>query len=233
MVVFFAVSIYNKKNKSKNRGNYSSSYNSNRPRTNVNSTGYTRSQVRSEAVASKVREVDSQFNDEQFLSWVANSFVKLQTAWSKRDWEEIRPLESESLFELHSNQLKGYVERKQINKLERISVNYTELVSFSQDNEKDILVVALNSSMIDYIIDEETGKILNGDNFRRLTNTYKLTYIRKRGILTEGGTGEVKTTNCPNCGAPTKITSAGKCEYCGAVITTGNHDWVLNNMERF
>ena len=41
----------------------------------------------------------------------------------------------------------------------------------------------------------------------------------------------MSTTNCPNCGAPTQITSAGQCEYCGSVITTGEHDWVLSGLE--
>ena len=25
--------------------------------------------------------------------------------------------------------------------------------------------------------------------------------------------------------------SSGKCEYCGSIITTGEHDWVLSNLE--
>lgn len=197
------------------------------------SHGYTRSESRSKAVGEKIREKDKFFNDEKFLSWAKTSFIKLQTAWTERDWEAIRPIESESLFEQHSKQLKGYIDRKQINKMDRISVNYAELVSYNTDNEKDTLVVALNSSMNDYIIDEVTGNVVKGDKDRRITNTYKLTFIRKKGILTSEGTDKVNTTNCPNCGAPTTITSSGKCEYCGAVITTGDHDWVLNGMERF
>lgn len=199
---------------------------------NYQGAGYVRSQVRSEAVADNVRKVDKHFNDEQFLAMVKNLFVKLQTAWSERNWETIRPLESEALFEQHEKQLKGYIDRKQINKIERICVNFAELVSFAQDNEKDILVVALNSSMTDYIIDEESGKVLKGSKDHRVTNTYKLTFIRKKGIVTEEGTDEKKTTNCPNCGAPTTITSSGKCEFCGSVITIGAHDWVLGDMER-
>lgn len=195
--------------------------------------GYRRSDARSKAIGEKIRETDKFFNDEKFLSWAKTSFIKLQTAWTERDWEAIRPIESESLFEQHSKQLKGYIDRKQINKMDRISVNYAELVSFNTDNEKDTLVVALNSSMNDYIVDEVTGKVVKGDKDRRLTNTYKLTFIRKKGVLTSEGTDKVNTTNCPNCGAPTTITSSGKCEYCGAVITTGDHDWVLNGMERF
>lgn len=197
------------------------------------SHGYVRSDSRSKAVGERIRETDQFFNDEKFLSWAKTSFIKLQTAWTERDWETIRPIESESLFEQHSRQLKGYIDRKQINKMDRISVNYAELVSYNTDNEKDILVVALNSSMNDYIIDETTGNVVKGDKDRRITNTYKLTFIRKKGVLTSEGTDKVNTTNCPNCGAPTNITSSGKCEYCGAVITTGEHDWVLNGMERF
>lgn len=228
IIVFIVVKAT--QNNSKNRPRRSDAY---IPNHNRGTGGYVRSGVRSEAVANKVREVDKFFNDEKFLSWVKNIFVKLQTAWSERDWETIRPFESESLFEQHSKQLQGYIERKQINKMERICVNYAELVSFNQDSEKDILIVALNSSMTDYIIDEETGKVLKGSKDTRLTNTYKLTFTRKKGVLTEEGTEQVHTTNCPNCGAPTTITSSGKCEFCGSVITIGSHDWVLTDMERF
>ena len=50
-------------------------------------------------------------------------------------------------------------------------------------------------------------------------------------MKTKEGTADTNTTNCPNCGAPTKITSSGKCEYCGSIITTGEHDWVLSGLE--
>ena len=43
---------------------------------------------------------------------------------------------------------------------------------------------------------------------------------------------KTKTTNCPNCGAPTEITSTGRCPYCHSVITTKQYDWVLDNLER-
>lgn len=117
--------------------------------------------------------------------------------------------------------------------MDRIAVNYANLYSFEQDDDKDILQVVLNSSMADYIIEEGTNKVILGDKTTRRTKSYLLTFIRKKGVVTAESTDEVKTTNCPNCGAPTKITSSGKCEYCGSVITTGNHDWVLSNLEPF
>jgi predicted lipid-binding transport protein (Tim44 family) len=216
--------------------NYGRPVDSTHPKYNAYNHGngaYIRNEERSHNVASRVQEVDQYFNESKFLTWAKDIYIKLQNAWSERNWEVIRPFESEELFETHHKQLQGYIDRGQINKLERISVNYGELVSFSQDSEKDTLVVALNSSMIDYIINANTGSIIKGDNMNRRTNTYKLTFTRKKGVKTEEGTGKLKTTNCPNCGAPTTITSSGKCEYCNSVITIGSHDWVLTDLERY
>ena len=113
--------------------------------------------------------------------------------------------------------------------MEDIKVNYAKIIGFKMDNEKESIVVLLNSSMIDYIIDEDTKKVLKGSKTKVLTNTYKLTFIRKKGYKT---TSNERKINCPNCGAFTKITSSGRCEYCNSVITTGEHDWVLNDIER-
>lgn len=195
--------------------------------------GYYRNEERSRAVAAQVIGVDAHFNEESFISNAKNLFVKLQNAWADRDLETLRPLVSAELFDQYSKNIQNYIASKKINKLERISTNFGELVSFTQDNEKDTLVVAVNSSMVDYIIDEESGKILKGDNSTKITNTYLMKFTRKKGVLTEEGTSKLKTTNCPNCGAPTTITSSGRCPYCNSVITTGSHDWVLSGIERY
>ena len=185
----------------------------------------------SEEVLRKIHAVDELFNQEEFLAWSKDLFVKLQNQWMARDWEEIRYFETNELFEQHKNQIQGYIDKKQINMLERICVNYAKLYDFKQVGDKDILDIELNSSMVDYIIDEETKKVLMGDTVTRKTRSYKLTFIRKTGIKTKPGDTKINTTNCPNCGAPTQITSSGKCEYCGSVITTGEYNWALSNLE--
>lgn len=215
------------------RGKGNNTVTRNVPPTNYQRPRYFRDEGRSKHVASQVTEVDSHFNAETFLSNAKNLFVKLQNAWAERNLETLRPLVTAELFDQYSKNIQNYIDGKKINKLERISTNFAELVSFSQDNEKDTLVVAVNSSMVDYIVDEESGNILKGDNSTKITNTYKMTFIRKKGILTEEGTSKLKTTNCPNCGAPTTITSSGRCPYCNSIITTGNHDWVLSGIEKY
>ena len=116
--------------------------------------------------------------------------------------------------------------------MDRICVNYANLYDYRISGDKEILIIKLNSRMKDYIIDAETKKVIKGDPNIERTNNYLLTFERKMGVKTKPGTIEVNTTNCPNCGAPTQITSSGKCGYCGSVITTGQYNWCLSNLER-
>ena len=183
-------------------------------------------------IENKIQINDPDFNKEEFIAWSKNLFIKLQQAWTARDWSTIRIFETENLFEQHKNQLQGYINNNQINVMDRICVNYAHLYNYKVEGDKEILTVRLNSRMADYIIDATTKEVLKGDKHTERVNTYLLTFIRKNGVKTKPGTIEVNTTNCPNCGAPTQITSSGKCDYCGSVITTGEYSWALSNLER-
>lgn len=187
--------------------------------------------TQSHIYANRIKEIDPNFSEEKMLTWAKDLFVKLQNAWTARDWEPMRPFESKDLFEQHKNQIQGYIDTNRINVMDRIAVNYATIYKFRQEGDRDILEIALKSTMKDYIIDATTKELLEGSKTQDRTTLYKMTFERKTGVLTKEGTSKVETTNCPNCGAPTQITSAGKCEYCGSVITIGANDWVLSGLE--
>ncbi len=182
-------------------------------------------------ISEQIRTTDPNFSEEKFLSWVRDVFVKIQQAWTARDWKVIRPFESNELFEQHNAQLQEYINNNRINMIERISVESAELMSHRVDGDKEIIEVYLKAVMKDYIIDATTKAVVEGNKDTDWHMKYKLTFARKNGVKTHLGTSNKSTTNCPNCGAPTEITSAGQCEYCGSVITTGEHDWVLTGLE--
>lgn len=171
------------------------------------------------------------FSAENFMAWSREVFIKLQNAWMDRKWEDIRPLESSELFEQHRGQLQYLIDHKQINMMEKICVRHTHLNSYRRDGDKEIIVMTLKAAMRDYTIEEDTKKVVQGNPNEDIYMVYTLTFMRKAGVKTKEGTADTNTTNCPNCGAPTKITSSGKCEYCGSIITTGEHDWVLSGLE--
>lgn len=183
------------------------------------------------AVAEQIRQIDPMFSEDDFLAWTKEVFIKLQNAWTKKDWKIIRPFESNELFSQHNAQLQEFIDKGRTNIVERINVRNATLYSFKQDGDKETLKVTLKAVMRDYIIDDATKKVLEGNPDVDQYMTYRLTFIRKAGVKTKQGKESKSTTNCPNCGAPTEITSSGQCEYCGSVITTGEHDWVLANLE--
>lgn len=201
-------------------------------RTNmVNTNNITKD--RSLQVANQIIAIDPLFSEEKFISFTKELFVKLQNAWTARDWEPMRLFETPELFEQHKSQVQGYIDTNRINVMDRIAVNYSYLYSFKQQGDKEVLEVALSATMKDYIIDATTKELLEGSKTEDRHTIYKLTFERAKGVLTEEETNEIKTTNCPNCGAPTQITSAGRCEYCNSIILTGEHGWVLSNLEPF
>ena len=181
-------------------------------------------------VAAQIQNIDPNFSSDKFIGFAREVFMKIQEAWTTKDWKPIRPFESETLFNQHKQQLDEYIRLKKTNVVEKITIKHCSLHSFRQDGDKEVLTVFLNAMMRDYVIDDETKKVLESDPNRDWYMKYEMVFNRKAGVKTDPGKKGNTITNCPNCGAPTEITSSGQCAYCGSVITNGEHDWVLTDI---
>ncbi len=184
----------------------------------------------SSTVAAQIQNIDPNFSSDKFIGFAREVFMKIQEAWTTKDWKPIRPFESETLFNQHKQQLDEYIRLKKTNVVEKITIKHCSLHSFRQDGDKEVLTVFLNAMMRDYVIDDETKKVLESDPNRDWYMKYEMVFNRKAGVKTDPGKKGNTITNCPNCGAPTEITSSGQCAYCGSVITNGEHDWVLTDI---
>lgn len=182
------------------------------------------------AVAAEIQSLDPNFSSDKFVGFAREVFMKIQEAWTTKDWRPIRPFESEALFNQHKQQLDEYTRLGKTNVVEKIGIKHCSLHEFRQDGDKEVLVVWLNAIMRDYVIDDATKKVLESDPNRDWFMKYEMVFNRKAGLKTEAGKKGTSITNCPNCGAPTEVTSAGQCTYCGSVITNGEHDWVLTDI---
>lgn len=174
--------------------------------------------------------VDPLFHKEKFLAWSKEVYVTLQQAWMERDWSKIRPFEQEELFAQHQKLLQEYLDQGRINVMERINVNQAFLQKYERDPQYEYLTVYLQARMRDYIIDEKTRQVLMGNPNADCYMQYLMKFTRKNGVKTDPAAAS-NIIACPHCGAPTQITSAGKCEYCGFIVTTGDYDWVLCDMQ--
>jgi ribosomal protein L37E len=182
-------------------------------------------------IVTAIQKNDPNFSYDKYIGWVKEVFITLQTAWSERDFAKARPFEKEELYKQHETQIKNYIENGRINVLDRLNVNQAYLYKYVREREYEYLTVYLQTRMTDYIKDEKTGAVLKGDPNAEYHLRYLYTFMRKTGVLTDSAKSNKSTVSCPHCGAPTSITSAGKCEYCGFIVTTGEFDWVLSNIE--
>lgn len=145
--------------------------------------------------------------------------------------EQDKTFEKEELFRQHELQLQEYINTRRINYIENINISDAYLHLYRRDNQYEYLTVYMSTRIIDYIVDERTGNVIKGSKDRYCYIDYLMTYMRKKGVKTDVNTG-TKANVCPHCGAPLdSISSAGQCNYCGCIVTSGEFNWVLAEMD--
>lgn len=190
---------------------------------------YTRNLILDEQIAIKIKEDDATFDDIAFKQWAKETFIEFQKAWTNKDINSISSRLDKSLCEQYNLLLNTNLEKDCKNIIDIKTVNYVDLSSYSNDNEKEIVEVALNVVLYDYVINESTKEIVSGSEKIKQRITYKLTFYRKLGIQTNNKNSLLV---CPNCGGKIE-NKQNKCVYCGTWILNGVKDWILNNIEKY
>ena len=96
----------------------------------------------------RIRKLDPMFDEDRFLSQVKLVYLQLQSAWTEKDWNSVRNLESTSLYEQHLTQLQEHIRAKTTNVLERVRVEDSKIKDFIENPEgNDRIEVILSSSV--------------------------------------------------------------------------------------
>src|SRR5262249_53401532 len=158
---------------------------------------------------------------------VRHIFLELQRAWSDLKWERARPFETDALFQMHQYWIAEYRRQHLRNVLGEPTIEDAIPVKITSDAFHDAITCRIFARMTDHVVDA-SGKVVCGDPKRPKRFSEYWTFIRRRGVK-----GAAKDdANCPNCGAPLKISMAGVCEYCRGKVTGGEFDWVLSRIEQ-
>lgn len=181
----------------------------------------------------RVKYGDPNFDTEAFTSWVKEVYLKLQVAWTEKNWNSVRAIESTSLYSQHSTQLEDHIRDKTTNVLEKVCIENVRIKEFIENPDgNDTLVVILSSTLRDYVIDDESRHVLEGNPKKDLFTVYQLNFIRQHGSQTQTvNPDEVVSGRCPNCGAPLKISAVSDCDYCGANLSRSPNQWVLDTYD--
>ena len=170
--------------------------------------------------------IDPDFDAADLREKVSNLYVRMQNGWTKKDISDLRPYFTDALFTQFERQLAQKKAQGLTNYVERISVQNVTVRGFKQANGVDHMILKVEARIVDYTVNDATGQVVSGSRDREKFMTYEWDMSRTSGIKTlkKDGIGRVF---CPSCGAPVDINASARCEYCGSVLQSGEHDWAI------
>lgn len=155
-------------------------------------------------------------------------YGEVNAAWSRLDLKTARPYVSDSLFDYLQYWIAAYRKQGLRNVLEGMRIVEWKAVKVVRDRHYDAMTIRLWGTGRDTTVRAATGELVSGDPRRDRAYSEYWTLIRGAGV--KGAPRADKS--CPNCGAPLDVNQAGRCEHCGAGITSGEFDWVLSKIEQ-
>ena len=175
---------------------------------------------------SEYAKLDPNFSESDLREKLSNVYVQMQNGCTARNIESLRPYFTDALYQQFDRQIKSLIASHRINRVDRIAVLDVVLRGWFQEGGDDHLVALLKTRITDYIVDEDTGKLVSGSDTAEKFMTYEWDLSRPTGTVTEAA-GAVTERHCPNCGAPLSVNESAKCPYCDTVLTFKDHDWTI------
>lgn len=175
------------------------------------------------------KTIDPNFDENAFREKISNLYVKFQNAWQAKKLDPLRPYLTDIAYGQYDRQLDKYRTAGHTNKIEKIAVMGVDLKGFRQNNGKDEIVARVRTRIIDYVVDDKTGKIVEGSDKVEKFMEYEWSLERTTGVntMTEDGTTEQR---CPNCGGKININKTTECPYCRFVVTTDKFGWLVSTI---
>jgi hypothetical protein len=163
-----------------------------------------------------------------FESRVQLVFSELNAAWAAQDLLPARPYLSASLFETLQAQLRPYVADGLVNLVQDARIVRTEMARLVRDARQDALTIRLFGNGRDVTFRKATREVVGGSLTEDRPYSEYWTFVRSRSA--RGAARTVKT--CPACAAPLHVGMEGNCEHCGALVASGDFDWVLAGIDQ-
>lgn len=178
---------------------------------------------------SALKAKDPQFDLMKFFDRTKREFLELQDAWFKRNLEPVRKYLSDATFQRLVTQLKLMELLGVRDAIADPQVLDLQIIGLEQNDSFDSVHIRVMAQLCDAeapanATDEQALAAARKVKPEQFTEVW--TFVRKPGAVTRVE-GDVSQGKCPNCGAPFQGGAANTCEFCGAIVNSGNYDWVL------
>ncbi len=146
-------------------------------------------------------------------------FYDIQMAWKNFDYDALKKLVTDELYNTYQNQIKTLELKGQKNIMRDFTLLSAKLLLNKEEDDQQTIIMAIEVSFYDYLIDVNTKKVLRGKDTSKVYMNYHLTFVSNKkssGI-------------CPNCGAP--LEKPNYCDYCKSHIQGLNTEMRMSKKE--
>lgn len=157
------------------------------------------------------------FNSVKFMKERYKDFVDVQNAWMNFDYDKLRSLLTDELYNQYEMQLDTLKVKNECNIMSDFTYHHGVITGITEENNQIIVTINLLVSFYDYI--DAGGVVVRGSSSRKVKMLYEMTFISDINNNID---------KCPHCGAGITKDASQRCEYCGCVITNVSDKWVLS-----
>lgn len=169
----------------------------------------------------KIKEILPGFDANEFRTSTFDIYKKIQIAWMDFDYDTLKELTTNELYNLYKSELIALKAKKQKNIMENFSLLNFRVTDIEKGTDDVSIKVRMNVMCKDYVVDQN-NTVMRGNKNRMVTYDYEMTFTK--GLKT-------KDNKCPNCNAPLENVQTSTCPYCGSTVISDNHDWVLSKKQ--
>jgi len=175
-----------------------------------------------------LRSRDAGFNPAEFGERTKATMAKVNEAWLAGNMNPARRLISDGVFVRFQTQL-GLLRADQVrNVMANWRVVSADILAAEGDDRWDTVHVKVVGEASDRDVpiklsDEEALAQARKAPLQQYHEVWS--FLRRRGKTSHGA--PALEGRCPGCGADLPLSESVRCEYCQALINSGEHDWVL------
>lgn len=171
---------------------------------------------------------DPQFDLIAFLDRTRRLFLEVQEAWFVRNLEPVRRSLSDATYTRLAIQLKLIDSQGLRDAIADVQALDLQIIGLAQSPFFDTVHVRVKAQMRDAdapknASDDEARAAAKKKSLEPFTEVWS--FVRKPGAVSKDTQG-----TCPNCGAPFNGGASNQCEFCKAIVNSGNYDWVLSEV---
>jgi predicted lipid-binding transport protein (Tim44 family) len=176
-----------------------------------------------------LKERDPSFDAAAFLERIHLVVAAVNKAWLAGDMGPARRVISDGVYVRFMTQLQLLRSQGLRNAMADFCVVSAEILAADCDDLWDTLHVKIVGAARDLdlpaaLSPDEAEKRLRRAELREYDEAWS--FVRRRGKSSRKGVPALEG-RCPSCGADLPLSEVVRCEYCKALVNSGEHDWVL------